>query len=249
MKTANPLSEELTNGDVYRLHWQMSNCEKFAIQDLLGRLQVDAAIEVGTYRGGSLQVLSRFARHVTSIDVDPGVANELEGKFQNVSFVTGDSSLMLLKVLGDYDARGERVGFILIDGDHTANGVRRDIEALLSWKPQSRCVVLLHDSFNPGCRDGIKTAEWVKSPYVHFVEIDFVPGIYHEHAYDTAEPRSMWGGFACAVMEPHERKFPLVITCSQQGLFDAVFKVSRYNDHVGLGSKFKSLLRRLGAAR
>lgn len=211
-------------------HWQMANCEKFAIEGLLRKLSPDVAFEVGTYQGGSLQVLSKFSKDVVSIDIDPDVKERLSGKLSNVIFHTGDSSNLLPTLLEQYALNGRCVNFILIDGDHTFEGVRNDVGALLNWVPQSKCIVLIHDSFNPSCREGIRTAGWVNSPYVHAVDLDFVPGIYHEYAYDTASARTMWGGFACAVLQPFPRKGGLEVMCSQQGLFNAVYKMSSHAD-------------------
>ena len=56
----------------------------------------------------------------------------------------------------------------------------------------------------------------------------FIPGVYHEHPFDTARARSMYGGLAVALMLPETRSEQLQIYQSQQGLFDVVFQSSRY---------------------
>ena len=210
------------------LHWQMTACERFALQDLLRRLSPDMAVEVGTYMGGSLQVLSRFCRDVVSVDIDPTVRDRLQGRFSNVAFRTGQSAELLPDILRSAAADGRHVGFVMIDGDHSAEGVRRDIEAVLGVPPTDRLVMLMHDSFNPECRRGIASARWDDCPYVQAVEVDFVPGIYHERAYDTAADRSMWGGFACAIVDAVPRSGPLEIRQSQRGLFEAIYAVSSH---------------------
>jgi hypothetical protein len=63
---------------------------------------------------------------------------------------------------------------------------------------------------------------------VQWVDLDFVPGIYHQHAYDTADARSMWGGFACAYLTPEPRTHRLEVRESQRGLFEAVKAVSAH---------------------
>ena len=80
----------------------------------------------------------------------------------------------------------------------------------------------MHDAFNPDCRTGILSANWQNCPYVYELEIDYIPGIYHQEAYDTAAARTMWGGFACALLKPEPRQGNLVISQRQQGLFEAV---------------------------
>jgi hypothetical protein len=123
-------------------------------------------------------------------------------------------------------ANDEPLGFVFIDGDHTEDGVRSDINAILQYVPKRLLFIVCHDSFNPPCRKGMLTADWTSCEYVHFVEIDFIPGVYHFHAFDTARARSMYGGFAVALMLPEKRSAELAIHQSQKGLFDAVFPKS-----------------------
>jgi hypothetical protein len=220
--------DQLVGEPGFDLHWQMTNCERFALSGLLKRLQPKLSLEIGTYMGGSLQVLARFSEAVISVDIDPGVAARLAGKFPNVEFRSGDSSRLLPDLVRELNEQKRPVGFVLIDGDHSAAGVRRDIEALLELQPQQQVVFVLHDSFNPACREGMRTANWAKSPFVHHVELDFIPGIYHYEAHDTAEPRTMWGGFACAVLTPEKRNGPLIVQESQLHLQEAIKRVSSH---------------------
>jgi hypothetical protein len=222
------------------LHCQMTTCEQFALQHVVRDASPDVAIEIGTYQGGSLQVLSSFAKDVATLDIDPTVPERLSSVFPRVRFCTGNSSEVLGELLDEYAASGRFVGFILIDGDHSAEGVGRDIRAILRWRPNGPCVVLMHDSFNPGCRAGILAAPWESSPFVQEVEVDFVPGIFHEDAYDTADARTMWGGFARALLTPMERRGPLHVTTSQQGLFNAVYRAS---SHRATGRLSRRILR------
>jgi hypothetical protein len=222
----------------------MTSCEQFALQQLLGKLKPANSIEVGTYKGGSLQVLSALCAEVDSIDIDPTVSKLLAGQFSNVNFHTGNSSELLPELLEGHTAKGKPVGFVLIDGDHSTEGVRRDINAILSVKPQTTLLVLMHDAFNPGCRQGILTAAWKECPFVHELEVDWIPGVYHEHAYDTAAPRTMWGGFALALLKPEARPGPLMISERQRGLFEAVYKVSSHTHSPhALLRRFKGRLR------
>jgi len=225
----------------FELPWQMTNCEKFALESLLRNHSPEIALEVGTYHGGSLQVLARYSRSVISIDIDEGVQSRIGGKFSNVVFHTGDSTNLLPSILAQCTSAGKGVEFVIIDGDHSAAGVQRDIDAFLRWQPLRRCLVLMHDSFNPACREGIRTAPWASSLYVQSVELDFIPGIYHQEAFDTAGPRTMWGGFALAILSPEKRLGPLNIQASQQGLFDAVLKVSSHAPPTSLRSRIARL--------
>jgi cephalosporin hydroxylase len=164
------------NDEEFTLHWQMTTCERFALQGLLRRLRPSLSLEVGTYLGGSLRVLSRFSEAVISVDIDPQVAIRLAGKFPNVELRSGDSARILRDVVSELNEQRRPIGFVLLDGDHRGKGVRRDIEALLELEPQQQVVFVLHDSFNPGCREGMRTANWAKS---RLFDLDFIPGVYH----------------------------------------------------------------------
>jgi len=219
----------------------MSTCEQIVLNHIVAAFRHRRAVEVGTYKGGSLQVLAHYCKHVDSIDIDPSIPRALGDRFPNVTFHTGDSAQFLPSALRAASEASDPVGFVLIDGDHSTYGVRRDINALLSVPPSCELVVLMHDAFNPDCRAGILTANCQCSPYVHEVEIDFIPGIYHQHAYDTAAARTMWGGFACALLKPEPRQGDLVISQRQQGLFEAVLLQSSH------ASQQRSLMQRAKA--
>jgi len=208
--------------DDSRFHWQMTRCEKFAFASLLEVAKPDVAIEIGTYKGGSLNLIAKHARKVYSIDVSPECRESLSRHFSNVEFHTGSSVQLIPAVLESIKNNSEKLGFVLIDGDHSTPGVKADIEAILEYIPQAPVYIIFHDSFNPPARQGILSADWQKSEYVHYVEVDFIPGVYHFHAFDTAPPHSMYGGLAVAMMLPDKRKGELVIHQSQRGLFETV---------------------------
>lgn len=209
------------------LHWQMTRAEKYAFVSLLEYARPETAIEIGTYRGGSLQVLSKLAGRVISIDISPDCRSQLSDRFVNVEFLAGKSRDVLPGVLERIRENGESLGFVLIDGDHSADGVRDDINLVLGHVPSRPVYVVFHDSFNPDCRRGILAADWKQCPHVHYVEVDFIPGVYHFNRFDTALPRSMWGGLAVAVMLPEARAGDLTIHQSQEGLFKTVRNSSR----------------------
>jgi SAM-dependent methyltransferase len=204
------------------LHWQMTRWDKFGFVSILEAAKPKLAIEIGTYNGGSLQVISKYADRVYSIDTDPSLRKRLQ--FSNVDYLTGDSRQILPGLLQSLE--GKELGFVLIDGDHSAEGVRTDINNVLHYRPNRPIFVVVHDSFNPDCRKGILLADWTDCDFVHYVEVDFVPGVYHFEPFDTAPPGSMFGGLCLAIMRPEPRTAPLTIYHSQKGLFDAVFATS-----------------------
>jgi hypothetical protein len=212
----------------FDLHWQMTRCEQFALVGLLQKIAPAQSIEVGTYLGGSLQVLAKYSEHVISVDIDPSVGQRLDGRFSNVAFRSGNSTEILPALIDELNQAEKHVDFVLIDGDHSERGVKRDIESILGLIPRRKTTIILHDSFNPDCRAGMRAADWNRCPFVHSVELDFIPGIYHAKSYDKAEARTMWGGFACAILDPMHRKEALEVSESQRELFEAVYSVSAH---------------------
>jgi hypothetical protein len=205
------------------LPWQMSASEKAAFLLLVREAAPEVALEIGTYQGGSLQVLSANSQVVHSIDIDPYVKDRLGPRFPNVAFHTGNSDEVLPALLQRLHEQGSDLGFVLIDGDHSTEGVKSDINHVLKYRPRRPVYVLFHDSFNPDCRQGILEADWQQCPHVHFVEIDFVPGEFFAKAVDTAQAGSMWGGFALAILLPEKRTGSLSINQSRRGLFEAAY--------------------------
>lgn len=205
----------------------MSPAEKFTLAGLLAHLKPEVAIEIGTQHGGSLQVLAAHSGQVHSIDLNPDVGPRLAPRFPSVRFHAGRSQVVLPNVLREIDAAGRgKLGFILIDGDHSTAGVRGDIAALLSYRPRATVHVLVHDSFNPACRSGMSQADWSAGAHVHAVDLDFVPGTYHAGVPGGTFDRSMWGGFALAVLKPEPRTGPLIIGRSQEELHQFMFRHS-----------------------
>lgn len=208
--------------DALPLHWQMTRWEKYGLDAVLRTAKAPVAIEVGTYQGGSLQLIAKHATKAYSIDISPQYREQLSKAIPNAVFRTGDAKMELPRLLEEIQQGAEDLGFVLIDGDHSEEGVRTDLNAVLAYTPVRPLFVVLHDSFNPACRKGILSADW-SSPYVHFAEIDFVPGVFHAKAFDTAEAGSMYGGLALIIMQPTQRTGLLTVHQCQEGLFDAVF--------------------------
>lgn len=82
------------------------------------------AIELGTFRGGSLRTLSAYSGHVHTFDLTLQIDPE---DFPNVTFHVGDSHQLLPDVLAQLAAEDVDVGFVLVDGDHSPDGVRQDL--------------------------------------------------------------------------------------------------------------------------
>jgi len=117
-------------------NWQMNHSERLALTGLLSRHKPKCSIEIGTYMGGSLSLISQYSEMVFSIDIDPSIPERL-GQFENVCFLTGPSQVILPILLKELDTEQIPVDFVLIDGDHSAEGIKRDVELLLSYVPMS----------------------------------------------------------------------------------------------------------------
>lgn len=226
--------------DALPLHWQMSRCEKFLLASLVDQADASVAIEIGTYQGGSLQVISEKSEKVYSLDINEKNQEALRSQFPGVEFLVGESRILLPKLIEKLQSESAPLGFILVDGDHSTETVRNDINTLLKFTPNQPIYIVLHDSFNPECRKGMLTADWKKCPYVHFVEIDFVPGKFFREGLDIVQPRSMWGGMAVAVMLPERRDFELEISESQRDLFELILANS-----IHIENTKKSLFQRI----
>jgi hypothetical protein len=61
----------------------MSRSEKYCLIELLKTIEPDVSIEIGTYKGGSLQVLSQFSKQVYSLDISPEPKKNLKSKLAN----------------------------------------------------------------------------------------------------------------------------------------------------------------------
>ena len=109
------------------LHWQMTRCEKYAFSSLLQHANPEVAIEIGTYKGGSLQLISKAAKKVYSLDINSKSQEALMPQFNNVEFLSGDSQELLPHLLNRLQKENASLGFVLIDGDHSTDGVKADI--------------------------------------------------------------------------------------------------------------------------
>ncbi|MDB5350938.1 MAG: hypothetical protein JWN86_2185 [Planctomycetota bacterium] len=211
--SAHPLLEAPLVGQALgvdaKLDWLMTPAEQVGMLYLLNQLRPKVAIEIGTRFGGSLQVLSRYSDKVYSLDIDPEVTKRLHGRFSNVEYLTGPSDEVLPGLLDRLQADEAELSFALVDGDHSTEGVRKDIDALLKYTPRVPMYIVMHDSFHGVCRDGLKAADWAGCPYVHAVELDFVPGIVNPFPASLGQ---LWGGLALGVLKPEPRSGPLEIT-------------------------------------
>jgi hypothetical protein len=223
----------------------MTDAERSALTQFLQKIQPQCVIEIGTYRAGSLKVLSKYAEHVYSLDIDPSCKEKYAEQFPNVEFLVGDSRDTVPEALEKIESRGEELGFVLIDGNHSEAGVRNDINALMEYQPSSPLYIIMHDSFNPGCRRGIRTAKWEGNPHVHLLELDYVVGRLMPKD-EGSSYRQMWCGFALAILLPELRTGELLIHENESMGYKAAFWRSKHPySWMWSFRDLKQLLRRL----
>jgi 2-polyprenyl-3-methyl-5-hydroxy-6-metoxy-1,4-benzoquinol methylase len=181
--------------------WQMKFGERCALEGLLSLLKPQLAIEIGTAQGGSLQRVAAHSREVHSFDVADSVA-QLSERFDNVEAHIGDSAELLPRVLEQLASQGRNVDFALVDGDHSAEGIQRDMRALLDAEACGSTVVVAHDSANDEVRRGLDGLSLEEHPRVALVMLDFVPGYVV-----AAGPRrfEIWNGLALVVVDAAAR--------------------------------------------
>jgi hypothetical protein len=204
-------------------NWQMNDSERLALTALLHRFKPRCCIEIGTFKGGSLSLISQYAERVFSIDIDPSIPERFS-YFNNVSFRTGFSQDVLPVLFNELDQQNIPVDFILIDGDHSAAGVKRDLELVFQYIPKAPLFVMMHDGFNPECRRGMREADWASAKYLRWVDIDFIPGRLVESG--GGGHGELWGGLGCAYFEPGEQIASVQIGQSTKIMQDWVSKFS-----------------------
>jgi hypothetical protein len=213
---------------------QMWHGERAAITGLLAERRPSLSIELGTARGGSLGMIAFYSGHVHSFDLTLQIERD---RHPNVTFHIGDSHELLPRVLAELAASGERIGFVLVDGDHTPEGVRRDLIALLDSDASSNGVIVLHDTGNEAVRRGIESVPFAQYSRVEMVELDFVPA--HPVQGRLVTP---WGGLGLIVLaEGREGLGALPESSATRGVFWIVRELKRRARHT-----LALALRRLG---
>lgn len=173
--------------------WQMGIGERAAVLGLLAELRPSVAIELGTYRGGSLGTIAAYSGHVHSFDLTLQIDPD---EFPNVTFHVGDSHELLSILLEQSVFEGNDIEFALVDGDHSPDGVRRDLVDLLGSDAIKNGMILLHDTGNEAVRRGIESVPFAHYGHVELVDLDFVP---------AGAPRGRlsdrWGGLGLIVLD------------------------------------------------
>ncbi|HWW90956.1 MAG TPA: class I SAM-dependent methyltransferase [Solirubrobacteraceae bacterium] len=173
---------------------QMSFGERAALVGILGQRKPRLAIEIGTYEGGSLRFLAAQCEHVHTLDLHDHIDDRTP--FSNVTFHIGDSKLLLPDLLGRLEAESRAIDLALIDGDHSAPGVQRDLANLLDSSAARSTIILLHDTMSGETRCGIEALDLAAHPAVAYYELDFIPGYEFAGGHFDAQA---WGGLGMVI--------------------------------------------------
>jgi hypothetical protein len=180
--------------DLFRAaHWQMAFGERAAIEGVVAALRPALAIELGTAQGGSLGSIAAHSSEVHTFDFEPAVGDVPA----HVNLHVGDSHLLLPQLLAELSAAGRNVDFALVDGDHSPDGVRRDLTDLLESPAVGRTVILLHDMANEAVRGGVRAVDFAGYPKVAYVDFGFV-----EVPQPDGALAERWGGLGLVVVDP-----------------------------------------------
>jgi hypothetical protein len=129
---------------------------------------------------------------------DSEPSDELVAALRNVTFHTGDSHALLPRFLAELTEQRANVDFALVDGDHSALGVKRDVEDLLASPAVGRTLIVLHDTANPVVREGLEAVEYQAFSKLTWVDLDWVPGFMFREGSARGQA---WGGLGVIVAD------------------------------------------------
>ncbi len=179
-------------------HSQMSFGERAALEGILAQLRPRLAIEIGTAEGGSLSRIAGYSAEVHSIDL---THDELSLELpKHVTLHAGPSERLLPNLLDRFCASKHQVDFVLVDGDHSFEGVANDLRVLLRSRATATSVIVVHDSMNEEVRAGIESVELDDYEKVVYYELDFVPGYMYRGG---SAHHAVWGGLGLIVCDSH----------------------------------------------
>jgi methyltransferase family protein len=176
--------------------WQMTFGERAALEGVLAQRKPELAIDIGTAGGASLRRIAAHAGEVHSIDLTPPPGSIAE--MPNVKIHTGDSHQLLPGLLQGFAEEGRNVDLVLVDGDHSPGGVRRDLDDLLSSPALADTIILIHNTANEQVRAGADAVRYAAYPKVAHVNLEFVPGYMFR---EPARAHELSGGFGLVMVD------------------------------------------------
>jgi len=171
---------------------EMAYGEQAVLCGVLAVLKPRLALELGTFRGGSLAPIAAHSREVHTFDLASHVTEVLP----NVTYHIGDSRVTLPRILSELAEAHKHVDFVLVDGDHSRAGVEADMSHLLQSPALSTTVILLHDCANEGVREGARKAI-LRADGLAYADLSFIAPPTRR----TSPLRDLWGGLGIVVVD------------------------------------------------
>ncbi len=159
--------------------------------ELLWLLDVVAAkdprviVEIGVDQGGTFQALEAACPDATMIGIDIGAGKWSTGlPLDDPRVICGDSHDTETLVELRRRLNGRKIGFLLIDGDHSYEGVAQDYWSYLPLVEEGG-LIALHDIAEHSPASGVHVSEFWRA-------------VRHRHpdAVEYIEPPASWGGYA-----------------------------------------------------
>ncbi len=154
--------------------WAMTLGERAALEGVLAQLKPKLALEIGTSDGASLRRIAGYAEEVHCFA--PATPQAPVGELPNVTLQTGDRRQLLPAQLERFAEQARNVDFVLVDGGDAAEGVRGDLEDLLSSAALADALILVHGLIDERVRAAVDAVPFGAFPKVAHVNLDFVPG-------------------------------------------------------------------------
>lgn len=172
----------------------MTRAERLLMFTLAFCLRPLAYLEIGTFQGGSALMVGSALDAVGGdgrmycVDPEPRISPENWSKIEHrATLFQGYSPGILNEVAA---AAGRRFDLVLIDGDHSYKGAKRDAEGVLPYVAQGGYIVF-HDSFNPEVRRAID--DFVREHPTELVDFGLLTREITVQQ-DAKGPAIEWGG-------------------------------------------------------
>jgi hypothetical protein len=183
--------------------WPEHGAERLALTGLLVGRRPRCSIAIGTSGPDGLALVQEYSQVVFAIEVTPACWTPAPG-LTNVSVLAGPRGVVLPILLRELETAGIPLGFVLIEGDPGREALTRDLECVLEYTPREPLFLALHGRFEPEHRRALRDVPWERSPYLRWVDVDFVPGLIVDPAGAVgAETRC---GLALAYFAPGRRR-------------------------------------------
>src|SRR5262249_32610819 len=129
----------------------MTTSERLVLYALVFGLRPRRYLEIGSFQGGSAMIVaaaleaSRNPGRMVCVDPEPRIAPEHWRRVEaRATLITGASPDVLPRARS---VAGGRFDFALVDGDHTHDGVRRDLDGIVEHL-EDRAHLLCHDGYH-----------------------------------------------------------------------------------------------------